>query len=149
MDNSQQSLSDQTFRRVLALLRFSRQHARQMVNERGIKPRLFSVLRYLLDSGPVTVGQVQSFIRHSPSTTSTLIAQLEEAGYVTRTRSPADNRMVIVELTAHGRDVAQNTPLGGLPLLRRRLRALSQERLVEIDDVLSEIMRLMDAEAGE
>ena len=149
MGNSEQPLSDQTFRRVLALLRYSRQHARQMVDERGIKPRLFSVLRYLLDSGPVTVGQVQSFIQNSPSTTSTLIAQLEEAGYVTRTRSPADNRVVIVELTSQGLDVAQNTPLVGLPLLRRRLRALPQERLVEIDDVLVEIMRLMDAEVEE
>ena len=149
MGNSEQPLSDQTFRRVLALLRYSRQHARQMVDERGIKPRLLSVLRYLLDSGPVTVGQVQSFIQNSPSTTSTLIAQLEEAGYVTRTRSPADNRVVIVELTSQGLDVAQNTPLVGLPLLRRRLRALPQERLVEIDDVLVEIMRLMDAEVEE
>lgn len=145
MDNSELPLSDQTFRRVLALLRYARQHARQLVDERGIKPRQLSVLRYLLDSGPVTVGQVQSFIQNSPSTTSALIAELEDAGFVTRTRSAADNRVVLVELTAHGREVAENTPLSGLPLLRRRLRALPQERLLEIDGALIAIMQLMEA----
>ena len=146
MDSNDHTLSDKAFRRVLALLRYARQHARQLIDKRGIKPRQFSVLRYLLDSGPVTVGQVQNFVQNSPSTTSKLIAQLEESGYVTRTRSSDDNRVVIVELTDLGRDLAQTTSLVGLPLLRRRLRGLPQERLVEIDDVLQEIMRLMGAE---
>lgn len=145
MDDNVHNLSDQTFGRVLSLLRYARQHARQLIDERGIKPRQLSVLRYLLDAGPLTVGQVQEFIQNSPSTTSTLIAQLEQMGYATRTRSPADNRVVIVELTAAGRDVARNTPLTGLPLLRRRLRDLSPGRLAEIDNVLLEIMGLMDA----
>jgi DNA-binding MarR family transcriptional regulator len=146
MDSNDHTLSDKAFRRILALLRLSRQHARQLIDERGIKPRQFSVLRFLLDSGPVSVGQVQNFVQNSPSTTSALISQLEESGYVTRTRSSDDNRVVIVELTDLGRDLAQTTPLVGLPLLRRRLRGLPQERLVEIDDVLQEIMRLMGAE---
>ena len=146
MDSNDHALSDKAFRRVLALLRYARQHARQLIDERGIKPRQFSVLRYLLDSGPVSVGQVQNFVQNSPSTTSASISQLEESGYVTRTRSSDDNRVVIVELTDLGRDLAQTTPLVGLPLLRRRLRGLPQERLVEIDDVLQEIMRLMGAE---
>ncbi|HET6444317.1 MAG TPA: MarR family winged helix-turn-helix transcriptional regulator [candidate division Zixibacteria bacterium] len=146
MDSNDHTLSDKAFRRVLALLRYARQHARQLIDKRGIKPRQFSVLRYLLDSGPVTVGQVQNFVQNSPSTTSKLIAQLEESGYVTRTRSSDDNRVVIVELTDLGRDLAQTTSLVGLPLLRRRLQGLPQERLVEIDDVLQEIMRLMGAE---
>ena len=146
MDSNDHALSDKAFRRFLALLRYARQHARQLIDERGIKPRQFSVLRYLLDSGPVSVGQVQNFVQNSPSTTSASISQLEESGYVTRTRSSDDNRVVIVELTDLGRDLAQTTPLVGLPLLRRRLRGLPQERLVEIDDVLQEIMRLMGAE---
>jgi DNA-binding MarR family transcriptional regulator len=146
MDSNDHTLSDKAFRRILALLRLSRQHARLLIDEQGIKPRQFSVLRFLLDSGPVSVGQVQNFVQNSPSTTSALISQLEESGYVTRTRSSDDNRVVIVELTDLGRDLAQITPLVGLPLLRRRLRGLPQERLVEIDDVLQEIMRLMGAE---
>jgi DNA-binding MarR family transcriptional regulator len=145
----QEPYSDQVFHRVLALLRHARQHGRQLINERGIKPREFSVLRHLQDNGPTTVGQVQAFLHNSPSTTSTLVAQLEESGYLTRRRSQEDQRVVIVELTPLGREIANNTPLGGLPLLRRRLSQLSQKRLAEIEDVLAEIMQLMEAEESE
>jgi len=138
-------LSDQVFHRFLALLRHQRQYARQIENEQGITPRDFSVLRFLLDSGPATVSQVQAFLHRSPSTTSTLIAQLDEAGYVTRTRSETDNRVVIVALTPGGQWLAEQAPFGGLPLLRRRLSRLSEERLRQVDEVLVEVMQLMEA----
>ena len=149
MSDTQEALSDQVFHRFLALQHALRRHARQLIDERGLTPRDLSVLRYLLESAPATVGQVQAFVHKSPSTTSSLIAQLEEKGYVTRTRSQEDNRVVIVELTSVGQELAETTPLGGLPLLRRRLAKLSQERLWEIDAVLHEIaelMGVMDAE---
>ena len=144
MNQPPEPLSDQVFHRFLALQRDLRRHARQLSDERGLAPRDLSVLRYLLQSGPATVGRVQAFMHTSPSTASTLIAQLEGKAYLTRTRSPQDNRVVIVELTSVGRELAANTPLGGLPLLRRRLAGLPLERLSEIDDVLVEITRLMD-----
>jgi DNA-binding MarR family transcriptional regulator len=144
MIESKDPLSDQVFHRFLSLLHHSRRYARQLLDESGLTPRDFSVLRYLLESGTASVGQVQAFIHRSFSTTSSLITQLEERGYVTRTRSREDNRVVIVELTALGRQSAENTPMGGLPLLRRHLSQLTQEQLIEIDSVLSEITRMME-----
>ncbi len=149
MNEGQEPVSDQVFHQVLALLRFTRQHGHQLIDKRGIKPRDFSVLRHLSDSGAATVGQIQAFLHNSPSTTSTLVAQLEEKGYVTRTRSAEDNRVVIVELTPLGQQIAENTPLGGLPLLRRRLSQLNADRLGEINSVLTEIMQLMEAKQTE
>ena len=52
--------------------------------------------------------------------------------------------MVIVKLPPLGQQVAESTPLGGLPLLRRRLSQLDDARLEEIDSVLTEIMQLME-----
>ena len=143
MNNPNEATPDELFHKVLILFRYLRQQARQM-DSQGIKPRQFAVLRLLLEGGPAPVGAVQEHIYLSPSTTSTLIAQLEEAGYVTRTRSLEDNRVVIVELTPAGRDIAQNTPLAGLPLLRRRLRTLPQDRLALIEAALVDIMELME-----
>jgi DNA-binding MarR family transcriptional regulator len=144
MSDTEEPLSDQVFHRFLALQHYLRRHARQLIDERGLTPRDLSVLRYLLESESATVGKVQAFTHKSPSTTSSLIAQLEEKGYVTRTRSHKDNRVVIVELTSVGQEIAENTPLGGLPLLRRRLANLPQERLSEIRDVLREMTKLME-----
>lgn len=145
MGDVQEPLSDQVFHNFLTVLRSRRQYTHQIMNEQGLKQRQFAVLRMLQESGPATVGQVQVYLHNSASTTSTLIAQLEKAGYVTRNRSQMDNRVVIVDLTPSGREIAENTPLGGLPLLRRRLGKLSEERLVQIDDVITEIMQLMGA----
>lgn len=114
------------------------------MTDQGIRPQEFAVLRFLQVSGPATVGQVQAYLYRSAGTTSMVIAQLEEAGYVTRTRSEQDNRMVIVELTPTGRELALKTPLGGIGLLRRRLADLSEERLRLLDQALAEIMQLME-----
>lgn len=56
--------------------------------------------------------------------------------------------MVIVELTPAGQDIAENTPMTGLPLLRRRLKTLSPERLQLITEALAEIMQLMEVPEG-
>lgn len=149
MAEPQESLSDQVFHRFLSLQHHSRRYARQLLDERGLTPRDFSVLRYLMESGPASVGQVQAYVHKSPSTTSTLVAQLEDKGYLTRTRSREDNRVVIVALTPLGRDLAETTPLGGLPLLRRRLDRLDPQRLAQIDSVLAELMDLMGVLDGE
>lgn len=143
-DNSSESLSDQVFHRLLILQQISRQHARQMVDERNITPRDFSVLRYLLEIGKASVGQIQAFVHKSPSTASLLIAQLEEKGFVSRTRSVEDNRIVYVSLTEAGQVIAETTPMKGLPLLRRRLRTRSETRLREMYSVLEEILQLME-----
>jgi DNA-binding MarR family transcriptional regulator len=143
LDSTTRALSEEVIHKFLSLNRFLRQYARQMTSH-GIRPRQFAVLRLLLESGPATVGQVQAYLYLSASTTSMIIAQLEEAGYVTRTRSEEDNRVVVVELTAAGRSIAQNTPLGGITLLRQRLDTLPQARLLLLDQALAEIMRLME-----
>jgi DNA-binding MarR family transcriptional regulator len=143
LNNSNQALSEEVIHKFLRLNRFLRRYARQM-DSQGVRPRQFAVLRFLLEAGPATVGQVQAYLYLSASTTSMVIAQLEEAGYVTRTRSEEDNRVVVVELTTAGRKIAQNTPLGGIALLRRRLGHLSGEKLRLLDAALVEIMQLME-----
>ena len=78
-----------------------------------------------------------------------MIAKLEDQGYVTRTRSEEDNRVVIVELTEAGRIIAVETPLQGIPLLRRKLETLPEERLQRINDGLCDILALMEVEKNE
>jgi DNA-binding MarR family transcriptional regulator len=139
-------LSDQVFHSFLSLRHDVRRHARQMIDERGLTPRDFSVLRFLLEVDSAAIGQVQAFVHKSPSTTSALIDQLESKGYLTRTRSQEDNRVVIVKLTPSGREIAENTPLRGLPLLRRCLHTLPEARLREMLSVLEEIKTMMALE---
>ncbi|MFN8488810.1 MAG: MarR family transcriptional regulator [Caldilineaceae bacterium] len=148
MDNLTDALASEAIQKFLTLNRYLRQYARQM-NEHGISPREFSTLRFLLEVESATVGQVQEYLYCSASVASTLLAKLEEAGYLTRTRSTEDNRVVIVELTTAGHEVAQENPLGGIVLLRRRLPTLSRERLAVINAALTDIMELMEVNKSE
>lgn len=143
MTDTTETLAGEAIHKFLLINRFLRQHAHQM-DDRGIRPREFSVLRFLWETGPATVGQVQEYLYRSPSGASTIIAGLEEAGYVTRTRSREDNRVVIVELTPTGREIAEKNPLGGIALLRRRLPTLEPARLVRMNEALNDIMELME-----
>ena len=148
MDNLAQDLAGEAIHKFLILNRYLRQYARQ-ISAQGVSPREFSTLRFLLESGSATVGQVQEYLYCSASVASTLIAKLEETGYVTRTRSAEDNRVVNVELTAAGREAAQENPVGGIVLLRRRLPTLSNERLQVINAALADIMQLMEVSEDE
>ncbi len=138
-----QDLAGAALHKFLIIHRHLRQYARQ-IDSRGIRPRQLAVLRFLLEAGSATVGDIQQHLYTSPSTASTMIAQLEEQGYTTRTRSDEDNRVVIVALTDSGRSVAESTPVGGIALLRRRLGTLPEERLTTIDKALADIMALME-----
>lgn len=136
-------LANQALHKFLLIHRHLRQVARQM-DEQGLRPRQFAVLLHLLAVDSATVGDIQDHLYTSASTASTLISQLEEAGYVTRTRCEDDNRVVHVHLTDAGRTVVQNTPLRGIALLRRRLDALPDDRLQMLDAAMSDLMRLME-----
>jgi DNA-binding MarR family transcriptional regulator len=143
VNDPNKQLSKETVKRFLQLNRHMRQAARQITSF-GIRPRDFSVLRHIHESGPLTIGEIQEYILSSPSTASTVVAKLEGDGYVTRTRSKEDNRVVFVELTEAGQELAVRTPMQGVPLLRRRLEALPEDDIRRINDALGDILRLME-----
>lgn len=119
-------------------------YLRQMSRRRDIRGRQLAVLQFLQEQTPATVSEIQDYIYTSASTASALISQLEDAGYVIRTRSETDNRVVNIELTPKGSELAATTAIAGIGLLRRRLPTLSQDRLTKINEALADIMELME-----
>jgi DNA-binding MarR family transcriptional regulator len=145
MDSQDQTLYSETIQRFLAVYRYLRRYSHQLHSE-GFSGRQIATLRYLLEAGTLTIGQLRNYLYINDSTTSELVAKLEEAGCVRRTRSEKDNRVVLVSLTSAGRQFAQGAPLGGIPLLRERLKALPPERLALISETLIEIKQLLGIE---
>ena len=143
MGDVPERLYGQTIQEFLSLYRYVRCYGRQMHQE-GISGRKISTLRYLAEAGPLTVGQLSDYLCINDSSTSTMIADLEERGHVTRTRSPEDNRVVLVEITDQGRELLARTPLGGIPLLREALKMLPPERLSRIHEALATMNELLE-----
>ena len=134
----------ETIQEFLSFYRYLRRYGRQMHQE-GISGRKMSTLRYLAEAGPLTVGQLGDYLCINDSSTSTTIADLKKRGYVTRTRSPDDNRVVLVEITDQGRVLVAGTSLGGIPLLREALKTLPTDRLSLIHEALETMNELLEA----
>jgi DNA-binding MarR family transcriptional regulator len=78
-----------------------------MLDELGITYPQYLVLNALKDAGAgeagfLTVGGLASRLALEPSTITPLVKRLEAAGFVSRTRSPDDEREVQVRLTEAG-----------------------------------------------
>ena len=144
VNEQDRSLALDTIRKFLQLYRYVRHHGRK-VQAAGLRGREFSILRYLLD-GPLKIGEICNYMFISASSTSEMISRMEDAGYVTRQRCKRDNRVVYVELTPPGRELAENTPLGGIPLLREKMHTLSPNRLALVDEALTELITILGME---
>ncbi len=131
-----------TIHSFLALFRYLRHYSRD-IHDSGRSGRELSTLRYLQDNGPTTMGQLSAFLYISESSTTELVAKLEQESLATRKRSANDNRVVEVDLTEQGRRLAASTALGGIPLLRERLRTLPREELEQILDAFRRLNRLL------
>jgi DNA-binding MarR family transcriptional regulator len=118
------------------------------MHSQGVSGRKISLLRYLFEAGPRTIGQLGDYLYVSDSSISELVTKLEQDGFVTRARSPDDNRVVIVTLAPAGRALAQEPPSGGVPLLRERLKTLPEERLSTINEAVAEMIKLLGIQDG-
>jgi DNA-binding MarR family transcriptional regulator len=147
MDGQDEALFLETIQTFLTVYRYLRRYSRQLHSE-GFSGRKIATLRHLLEAEPLTIGQLRDYLYISDSTTSELVDKLEDAGCVERKRSDEDNRVVLVSLTPTGRELAQSAPLGGIPLLRERLKALPPERLAKIHEALTEIKHMLEIDDG-
>jgi DNA-binding MarR family transcriptional regulator len=59
----------------------------------------YLVILELLDGAPLSVGMLGTRLDMDTGTIRPLVKRLEGAGFVTRTRDPADERRVLVDLT--------------------------------------------------
>jgi len=134
--------------KFVVLYRYVRRYGRRMQCE-GVRGRELSTLRRLHEVGPMTIGQICEYLFISASSTSELVSRMEEAGYVARRRSKEDSRVVYVGLTPEGTRLAEETALGGIPLLRERVQALSEDQLARLDEALSDLIRIMEIDPNE
>jgi DNA-binding MarR family transcriptional regulator len=129
-------------RSLLTLHRYLRRSSK-MRAESGISGKQHATLR-LLEAGSRTIGELSRLLFTGDSATSELVAKLEKDGLVQRRRADEDNRIVRVSITESGREVADRTPLAGMPLLRERLLEFSAEELRAIHDSVRTVLDALE-----
>lgn len=90
--------------------------------------------------GQETQRELCEYFALKPSSMSEVLAKLESAGYVVRTRDTEDSRKLIVELTAQGRDAAA-VELAHRDLFRAwSLGCLDEEEQLRLKELLEKVL---------
>jgi DNA-binding MarR family transcriptional regulator len=98
-----------------------------------------------LSGGPRQVTELAELEGLAQPTTTVLIKQLEQKGWVKRTRDAQDGRRVLVSVTPEGEAALERYRTQYRALLRERVAALSDERIAQLDDSLGALDALVAA----
>lgn len=119
---------------------------KNLLKEVGLTYPQFLAMTVLWEKNNVPVGAVTSKLQLDTNTLTPLLKRLEAMGFLTRTRSPKDERQVILKLTRKGRNLQKKTEhFAGCIFEATGMKAS------EIADLQARIMTLRDKlrEAGQ
>jgi DNA-binding MarR family transcriptional regulator len=103
----------------------------------------YLVLSTLWEGGPQSVGGIADRLALESSTVTPLVKRLEQAELVMRQRNPADERQVVVSLTAKGTAMREKARCLGETLFAAA--GMTPERLIALN---SEVHAFRDAVAN-
>lgn len=111
-----------------------------ILDQLGLTYPQYLVLNVLWAEDGQTVGAIAERLALESSTLTPLLKRLEEAGLVTRTRNPENQRQVVVSLTGDGRAIRSQAGCLGNALLEASLQSPT-----ELNELNRDIRRLRDA----
>jgi DNA-binding MarR family transcriptional regulator len=136
------SQADLAVRLRLAVARTARR-LRQEAGEE-LSPSQAAALATIDRHGPLTPSELADRELVRRPTATRVIAVLEEAGLVDRTRDPADGRSYLVSLSPAGRELLARVRTRKNAYLSRRLRELSPEERATLDRASAILERLLE-----
>lgn len=71
----------------------------------GLTYSQYLVMLVLWERSPASVGDLGERLHLDSGTLTPLLKRMEQGGFISRQRDPGDERRVLVDLTAHGRDL--------------------------------------------
>jgi DNA-binding MarR family transcriptional regulator len=107
-----------------------------------------SILLTLLERGPMRMTELAVEERVRTPTVTVAIQRLEKVGRVTRTRDPADQRAVLVDITPKGHAERRQAMDNRCAALAELLNGLSEQDRRALARALEPLQRLADQSAG-
>jgi DNA-binding MarR family transcriptional regulator len=98
----------------------------------------------LHEHGPLPLSQIAKTIMVDSSTVTGIIDRLEVKGFVERSRTSPDRRVIIIYLTKKGRDLATHAPPPFQKKIVEGLRKLPDQEAKEIIQALTKLTYMLD-----
>lgn len=120
----------------------------QLMQREGLSmPRLATVM-FLERKGQQTISEISEYLNLTLGTTSHIVDQLVEGGYVERQECREDRRQKRISLSGRGRTFLQETHQARVVDLSRQLEGLPEPLLERMRDVMSEVMAQLNDKQG-
>jgi DNA-binding MarR family transcriptional regulator len=115
----------------------------------AISPVAGSVLRHIVEDGPVRPALLAERMRMQPSALSRQLKLLEAEGDIERVPIPGDKRGWLVRVTRRGRGIVQRLERADEDILAGQLRNWSAVDLDTLNDLLDRLIHDLRAPAPE
>lgn len=122
-------------------------YSRQLSDSHGLTGPQMLCLREIAQQGSLTTGTLALAVALSPATLTGILDRLEMRGLVSRERRPEDKRRVVVSLTAHGRQMAQELPSPIQERFGAKLASLPAEEQAAIRRALANVASMMEEDS--
>jgi len=121
-------------------------YSREIKRGCGLTGPQLVCLRELVSNGATTPGTMAKHVALSQATVTGILDRLEIRGLITRRRDTGDKRVVIVDLTEEGRELAEWAPPSLHPGLSDKLSELPEGEQALFDWVLRRIVEMMETQ---
>jgi DNA-binding MarR family transcriptional regulator len=122
------------------IFKSANRHFHEIEKAAGIGGASLWALAEIAESSSLTVSGLANAMSLHQSTTSNLLEKLEDGGYILRTRSAEDRRVVYLSLTDRGRDVLNRAPPPYRGILPDALMKLKPDSLMQLNSLLLELL---------
>ncbi len=93
-----------------------------------------------INKGSLTPGEIASFMFREKHSASALLTRMQRAGFVKKTRSKKDQRVVKIKMQPKGEELLRQAMPSGLGQSRRLLRnCLSDSEVQQLDQLLKKV----------
>ena len=122
------------------------EQSKRAEHETGLTgPQLWAI-KIIAESAPIKVSDLARKMYLHPATVVGIIDRLETRGFVERTRSTKDRRVVEITLTDQGKEVVAQSPEVAQGLLVKGLEVLPDKKLAHIFDGLEQLVKILGAQ---
>ena len=126
---------------IRKLIQAGELYSKELSKKYSISAAQLNCLLALFENGPLPPSQIAKHILVKSSTVTGVVDRLEQKGLVKRVRNSPDRRIVTIELTETGNQLAKNAPP---PIQQKVIDGLKKISEKEIDEIVFALTKLTD-----
>ena len=131
---------------IYRLMQAGKLYTKELNKKYQVSAPQLNCLIALYENGPLPPSRIAKIIMVSSSTVTGIIDRLELKGLVTRMRKSPDRRVITIELTEEGRDLAHNAPPPIQHKIVDGLKRLPEGETEEIVRSLRKLTNMLDVQ---